>query len=242
MHEVHVCYFSSVLCRSPGSGTGWHSTAHCRPEDWDTYSAKGKSTFNLRYRALTSHLLPFGTPHLVGVRLLSWSCVRFPFTLSLQENLVPGQRHASRTPRTLTRNSLCNSGSSPLTSIQSSRRRHIRTRTNSPRSGSIRDGETPIRWPHFNHSRHHSERQLTGSPVLETPENMYFGTTHRPTSQNETSCIVRRCLFPPSDTPSRSRSKQSTHYASMYDDTATMDVETEQVIKTSGSRKRLKRL
>ena len=166
----------------------------------------------------------------------------FFVTSSLQENLVPGQRHTTRTPRTLTRNSLSNSGSSPLTSIQSSRRRHMHARTNSPRSGSVRDRETPVHAPHFHHLHRHSEKQLTGSPVLETPEDTYHGNTYRPTSQNETNCIVRRCLFPPSDTPSRSRSKQFTHYTSVYDDTAAMDVETEQVIKASTSRKRLKRL
>ena len=164
--------------------------------------------------------------------------------------MAPQQRHPGRTPRTLTRSSLASSGNSPLTSIQSSRSRHRHSARaqHSPLSGSTtRDGETPLRLPR---SQHHSfyhefhshyrcgERHLTGSPLLETPDN---GDSDAHGSaqvmEDEAGYLVRRCLFPYSDTSKPNRP----HYPSPADeDTATMD--TGLVIKKSASKRRLKRL
>ena len=154
----------------------------------------------------------------------------------LQENLVPGQRHPSQTPRTLTRNSLTNSGSSPLTSIQSSRHRHMHI-WNSPRSGSIRDGETPVQLPRFHHSLYHSESQLVGSPVLRTPENSGLGMCGA--VEDDPGYLVRRCLFPHSDTPARTRPKKTPYLTSSVNEETSVDVE---LFKKSASKRRLKRL
>lgn len=147
--------------------------------------------------------------------------------------MVPRQRHSNRTPRTLTRNSLAaNSGNSPLTSIQSSRRRNTHAR-NSPRSGSVREGETPVRLPHFHHSLY--EKQLMGSPTLKTPNNSSPGI--RGPIEDDASYMVRRCLFPHADAPSL---KPPPHYTASCGDGIPM--ETELIIKTSASKRRLKRL
>ena len=177
------------------------------------------------------------------LRFISEPCCHFSHPNPPQENMAPQQRQPGRTPRTLTRSSLASIGNSPLTSIQSSRSRHrhsARAR-HSPLSGSTtRDGETPLRLPH---SQQHSlyrcgERHLTGSPLLETPDNGdsdICGSAQ--VMDDEAVYLVRRCLFPYSDTSKPSRP----HYPSPADeDTATMD--TGLVIKKSASKRRLKRL
>ena len=93
--------------------------------------------------------------------------------------MAPQQRHTGRIPRTLKRNSFSSSGNSPLTSIQSSRSRHRHSACarHSPLSGSTtRDRETPLRLPRFQqHSLYRcSEKHLTGSPLIETPDNSDF--------------------------------------------------------------------
>lgn len=149
--------------------------------------------------------------------------------------MVPRQRHSSRTPRILTRASLStNSGNSPLTSIQSSRNRHTLAR-NSPHSGSVRDGETPVRLPHFHHSFYHSERRLLGSPILKTPDNSSLG--RHGAMEDDAGYMVRRCLFPHADA---SAPKHPPNYPTSCDDSIPM--ETELGIKTSASKRRLKRL
>ena len=159
--------------------------------------------------------------------------------------MAPQLRHPGRTPRTLTRNSLASSGNSPLTSIQSSRSRHrhsARARY-SPLSGSTtRDGETLLLLPRFKqHALYRcSEKHLTGSPLLETPDNSDFdvrGSTQ--VMEDETSHQFRRWLFPYSDTPASKPNRP--HFPSPADDdTSAMD--TELVVKKSASKRRLKRL
>ena len=154
--------------------------------------------------------------------------------------MAPKQRHPGRTPRTLTRNSLSSSGNSPLTSIQSSRSRHrhsARAR-HSPLSGStIRDGETLLRLPRFKqHSLYRcSEKHLTGSPLLETPDNSDFDVRgSAQVMEDETSHQFRRCLFPYSDTPASKPNRP--HFPSPADDdTSAMD--TELVTKKSASKR-----
>ena len=172
-------------------------------------------------------------------------CCHFSYLNPPQENMAPQQRHPGRTPSTLTRNSLSSSGNSPLTSIQSSRSRHrhsARAR-HSPLSGSTtRDRETPLRLPRFQqHSLFRcSEKHLTGSPLLETPDNSDFDVRgSAQVMEDETSHQFRRSLFPYSDTPASKPNRP--HYTSpSNEDTLAMD--TELVVKKSASKRRLKRL
>ena len=159
--------------------------------------------------------------------------------------MVPQQRHPGRTPRTLKQSSLASSGNSPLTSIQFSRSRHrhsARAR-HSPLSGSTtRDKETLLRLHRFKqHSLYHcSEKHLTGSPLLETPDNSDFDVCgSAQVMKDETSNQLKRCLFPYSDTPASKPNRP--HYPSPADDnTSAMD--TEFVVKKSSSKRRLKTL
>ena len=154
-------------------------------------------------------------------------------------------RYPGRTPRTVKRSSLASSGNSPLTSIQSSRSRHrhsARAR-HSPLSGSsTRDGETLLRLPRFKQYSLYrcSEKHLTGSPLLETPDNSDFDVRgSAQVMEDETSHQFRRCLFPYSDTPASKPNRP--HFPSPADDdTSAMD--TELVVKKSASKRRLKRL
>ena len=126
-------------------------------------------------------------------------CCHFCYPNPPQENMAPQQRHPGRTPRSLKQSSLISSGNSPLTSIQSSRSRHRHSASarHSPLSGSTtRDREIPLRLPRFQqHSFYRcSEKHLTGSPLLETPDNSDFDV--RGSAQlmdDETIHQFRRC-------------------------------------------------
>ena len=210
-----------------------------------TWNFMSTFDFDLRSHACLLHLPASYYTSRACLNFLFEPCCHFSNPNPPQENMAPQQRHPGRTPRTLTRSSLASSGNSPLTSIQSSRSRHrhsARAR-HSPHSGSTtRDGETPLRLPR---SQHHSfyrcgERHLTGSPLLETPDNSDFDVHgSAQVMEDETSHQFRRCLFPYSDTPASKPNRP--HYPSPADDdTAAMD--TGLVIMKSASKRRLKRL
>ena len=201
--------------------------------------------FDLRIDACLLHLpASYHTSH-PSLDFVFEPCCHFSYPNPPQENMAPQQRHPGRTPRTLTRNSLVSSGNSPLTSIQSSRSRHrhsARAR-HSPLSGSTtRDRETPLRLPRFQqHSLYRcSEKHLTGSPLLETPDNSDFDVRgSAQVMEDETSHQFRRSLFPYSDTPASKPNRP--HYTSTSnEDTLAMD--TELVVKKSASKRCLKRL
>ena len=146
---------------------------------------------------------------------------------------------------TLKWSSLSSSGSSQLTSIQSSRSRyrHSSRARFSPLSGSTtRDRETPLRLPRFQqHSLYRcSEKHLIGSPLIETPDNSDFDVRgSAQVMEDETSHQFRKCLFPYSDTPVSKQNRP--HFPSpANEDTSAMD--TKLVVKKSASKRRLKRL
>ena len=201
--------------------------------------------FDLRSHACLLHLPASYYTSRACLNFLFEPCCHFSYPNPPQENMALQQRHPGRTPHTLTRSSLSSRGNSPLTSIQSSRSRHrhsTRAR-HSPLSGSTtRDGETPLRLPR---SQHHSfyrcsERHITGSPLLETPDNSDFDVrVLAQVMEDEAAYLVRRCLFPYSDAPVSKPNRP--HYSSpANDDTTAMD--TGLVIKKSASKRRLKRL
>ena len=114
-------------------------------------------------------------------------------------NMAPQQRHPGRTPHTLAWSSLSRSGNSPLTSIQysGSRHRHRARAWHSPLSGSTtRDGETPLRLPRSQQLSLYccSERHLTGSHLLETPDNSDFDVRGLATS-SEDACSPNLILL-----------------------------------------------
>ena len=167
--------------------------------------------FDLRIHACLLHLpASYYTSH-PSLDFVFEPCCHFSYPNPPQENMTPQQRHPGRTPRTLKRSSLASSRNNPLTSIQSSRSRHrhsARARL-SPLSGSTtRDRETPLRLPRFQHHSldHCSEKHLTGSPLLETPDNSNFDVRRSAqVMEDETSHQFRRSLFPytPASKPNR---------------------------------------
>ena len=201
--------------------------------------------FDLRIHAYLLHIpASYYTSH-SSLDFIFEPCCHFSYPNPPQENMAPQQRHPGRTPRTLKRSSLASSGNSPLTSIQSSRSRHRHsTRAQlSPLSGSTtRDREIPLRLPRFQHHSldHCSEKHLTGSPRLETPDNSNFDVRRSAqVMEDETSHQFRRSLFPYSDTPASKPIRP--HFPSpANEDTSAMD--TELVVKKSASKRRLKRL
>lgn len=155
--------------------------------------------------------------------------------------MIAGHRQTTQTPQTLTRNFLtdCNR-SSPLTSIQlaSSRQRRTRQTFHSPYgSGSVREGETPVRSSRYSRSR--GRHHLMQSPVLYTPQS---GTHHvRGALEDDSSYMVRRCLFPHS--PSLAQQNQLKHYsvASPHNDDG-LTADSGLSVKKNASKRRLKRL
>ena len=139
------------------------------------------STFDFDQRSHSCLLhLPasYYTSH-PGLKFVFEPCCHFSYPNPPQENMVHQQRHPGQTPRTLKRSSLASSGNSPLTSIQSSRSRHrhsARARHSPLSSSTTRDGETLMRLPRFKqHSLYRcSEKHLTGSFLLEIPDNSDF--------------------------------------------------------------------
>jgi hypothetical protein len=165
--------------------------------------------------------------------------------LQSKENVVPGHR-LTQTPQTLTRPLLLTEThrSSPLAPIQvsSSRQRHARqTRLNSPYGGRmIQDEDTPVQSYRNGRSLRRSARhQATQSPVLNTPEN---GSRHvRRAIDEDSSYIVRRCLFPHSPSLTQPTQPRRRSMTSPDDDSFT-GFDANLSVKKSASRRRLKRL
>ena len=153
-----------------------------------------------------------------------------------------------QTPQTLTRNSLTDSRrSSPLASIQVSSSRQRHTRQTRLYGGRAQDEDTPVQSPRYSRSLRWSGRYqaVMQSPVLDTPES----GSHRRLTE-ESSYVVRRCLFPhppshfPPHSPSLTAPNQPRHHHSLPspDGNSFTGIDAHLSVKKSASKRRLKRL